>query len=425
MSVNELGHTLSIFWTIPFAGLLLSIAFLPLVAHKFWESHRNKAIVALLFGLPPAVYIGIQDWQEIIRVAQDYGSFITLLAALFIISGGIYLQGDIEATPKNNALFLLVGAILANLIGTTGASMLLIRTVLRTNRERRNTAHIPIFFIFLVSNIGGALLPIGDPPLFLGYLQGVPFFWTLRLLPIWACTVGLILLVFLVIDSWAYRKETLGALRLDKTQVQPLQLEGKINLLWLLGVLFAATYFETPLREAAMWLMAFFSLTTTTAEIRKKNEFTWNPILEVAILFAGIFGAMIPALLILRARGGELAITAPWQFFWATGILSSFLDNAPTYLTYVSLAQGITQSLGLPGDIVLRDGAIAETYLLAISAGAVFMGANTYIGNAPNFMVKTISEEWKCKMPSFFGYLAWSGLILIPVFVLVTVIFFR
>ncbi len=425
MHSPSLGETLPIYWILPFGGLLLSIALLPLAVPKFWEHNRNKALVAAIFGLPIAILIGIQDPNEIAQVIVDYISFITLLAALFIISGGIHLKGDIEAKPTTNALFLLIGTVLANLIGTTGASMLLIRTVLRTNRERKNTRHIPIFFIFLVSNIGGALLPLGDPPLFLGYLRGVPFFWTLRIFPIWGLAVSVLLAVFLIIDSIAYSREAPPALLQDRTQVQPLRIEGTINFLWLLGVLLAAMLLPTPSREVVMWLMVFLSWKTTRGETRARNEFSFNPIIEVAVLFAGIFGAMVPALMILKARGGGLGITEPWQFFWATGMLSSFLDNAPTYLTYVSLGQAVTNTLQLSEDIVLRDGGIAEVYLIAVAVGAVFMGANTYIGNAPNFMVKAISEEWKYNMPSFPGYMLWSAAILIPTFILVTIIFFH
>ncbi len=251
-----LGETLPVYWILPFAGLLLSIALLPLFAPKFWERNRNKAIVAAIFGLPIAILIGVRDPNEIAQVIVDYFSFITLLTALFIISGGIHLKGDLEAKPTTNASFLLVGTLLANLIGTTGASMLLIRAVLRTNQERKYTRHIPIFFIFLVSNIGGALLPLGDPPLFLGYLRGVPFFWTLKMFPIWAFTVAVLLALFLIIDSLAYSREEPSALLQDRTQIEPLRIEGGINFLWLLGVLLSAVLLQTPNRELVMWLMA-------------------------------------------------------------------------------------------------------------------------------------------------------------------------
>ena len=385
----------------------------------------NKAVVAAVFGLPVALYIASQDPGEIVGVVEEYFSFVSLLAALFVISGGIHIRGDLQATPKTNSLFLLVGCVLANFIGTTGASVLLIRAVLRTNRERVNTRHIPVFFIFLVSNIGGLLLPIGDPPLFLGYLQGVPFFWTLNLLPMWLFTVAVVLAVFFVVDSVAYRREPSLAIFRDRVWEQPLGMDGAINLLWLAGVLAAAVLLGSPFRELVMWAMALLSWVTTKAVTRKLNEFTFAPIVEVAVLFAGIFGAMIPCLLILKARGAETGITEAWQFFWASGVLSSFLDNAPTYLTFLSLGQGVTAALGLPADVTLQGGAIAAKYLAAVSVGAVFMGANTYIGNAPNFMVKGISEEWKVKVPGFFGYMAWSGCILVPVFVMNTLLFFR
>ena len=372
-----------------------------------------------------ALYIASQDPGEIVGVVEEYFSFVSLLAALFVISGGIHIRGDLQATPKTNSLFLLVGCVLANFIGTTGASVLLIRAVLRTNRERVNTRHIPVFFIFLVSNIGGLLLPIGDPPLFLGYLQGVPFFWTLNLLPMWLFTVAVVLAVFFVVDSVAYRREPSLAIFRDRVWEQPLGMDGAINLLWLAGVLAAAVLLGSPFRELVMWAMALLSWVTTKAVTRKLNEFTFAPIVEVAVLFAGIFGAMIPCLLILKARGAETGITEAWQFFWASGVLSSFLDNAPTYLTFLSLGQGVTAALGLPADVTLQGGAIAAKYLAAVSVGAVFMGANTYIGNAPNFMVKGISEEWKVKVPGFFGYMAWSGCILVPVFVMNTLLFFR
>ena len=302
---------------------------------------------------------------------------------------------------------LLIGAVLANFIGTTGASMLLIRPLLQTNSERKHTIHVPIFFIFLVSNIGGCLTPLGDPPLFMGLIKGVPFFWTLRLFPLWAVMVGGVLLIFYLYDGFQYRKEECRDIIRDRQRVVPLHMTGTINFLWLAGVV-AAIFLPFPSREGVLILMAILSLLTTKRVCRIDNKFTYNPILEVAILFAGIFVTMIPALLILNARGAELGITKPWQFFWATGSLSSFLDNTPTYLAFFSMAQG----LGLNGDMM----GIPSLMLKAISAGAVFMGANSYIGNGPNFMVKVIAEEYKLKMPSFFGYMAYSCAILIPLY---------
>ena len=416
MNAHDLGQTLSLWAVVPFAGLLLSIALLPLRAPHFWENHKNKGLVAFLWSLPVAVYFLFQMPHELVLSMKDYASFLLLLTALFIISGGIVLKGDLKATPEVNVLMLFIGAVLANFIGTTGASMLLIRPLLQTNSERKHTLHVPIFFIFLVSNIGGCLTPLGDPPLFMGLIKGVPFFWTLRLFPIWAVAVGGVLLIFYLYDGFQYRKEECRDLIRDRQRVVPLHMTGTINFLWLAGVI-GAIFLPFPRREGALILMAILSLVTTKRVCRIDNKFTYGPIIEVAVLFAGIFVTMIPALLILNARGAALGITRPWQFFWATGSLSSFLDNTPTYLAFFSMAQG----LGLNGDMM----GIPSLMLKAISAGAVFMGANSYIGNGPNFMVKAIAEEYKLKMPSFFGYMAYSAAVLIPLYVVVTLIFFR
>jgi len=416
MNSHDLGQSLSLWAVVPFVGLLLSIALLPLRAPHFWESHKNKGLVAFLWSLPIAVYFLFHMPHELVLSMKDYASFLLLLTALFIVSGGIVLKGDLKATPEVNALFLLVGAVLANFIGTTGASMLLIRPMLKTNSERRHTKHIPIFFIFLVSNIGGLLTPLGDPPLFMGFIKGVPFFWTLKLLPIWAVMVGGVLLMFYLYDSLQYRKEECRDLIRDRQRVVPLHLTGTINFLWVAGII-AGIFLPFPRREGMMILMAVLSLLTTKRQCRIDNRFTYNPIVEVAILFAGIFVTMIPALLILNAHGAAIGITRPWQFFWTTGALSSFLDNTPTYLAFFSMAQG----LGLNGEVM----GIPTLFLQAISVGAVFMGANSYIGNGPNFMVKVIAEEHKLKMPSFFGYMVYSFAILIPLYVVVTLIFFR
>ena len=416
MNAHELGQSLSLWAVVPFAGLLLSIALLPLRAPHFWENHKNKALVAFLWSLPIAVYFLFQAPHELILSMKDYSSFLLLLTALFIISGGIVLKGDVKATPEVNTLFLLIGAVLANFIGTTGASMLLIRPLLQTNSERRHTIHVPIFFIFLVSNIGGLLTPLGDPPLFMGFIKGVPFFWTLRLFPIWAVMVGGVLLMFYLFDSYQYRKEECRDLIRDRRRVVPLRMTGTINFLWIAGVI-AGMFLPFPRREGVFILMSVMSLLTTRRQCRVDNKFNYNPILEVAILFAGIFITMVPALLLLNTRAAELGIAKPWQFFWAAGSLSSFLDNTPTYLAFFSLGQG----LGLNGDVM----GIPSIFLKAISAGAVFMGANSYIGNGPNFMVKVIAEEYKLKMPSFFGYMAYSFAILIPLYIVVTLVFFR
>ncbi len=414
-SEMELGKELSLLWVLPFAGLLLSIAIFPLVNPHFWAKHYGK--VAAVFGAPVAIYFLFRDYHAVLHTAEEYASFIILLGALFIISGGILLKGTIKGSPLTNTIFILIGAVIANLLGTTGASMVLIRPIIRANRWRRSFAHVIIFFIFIVSNIGGSLTPIGDPPLFLGFLKGVPFFWTLKhLFHIWAFEVALVVAIFVVIDTIKYKKdlERYGH-ELSKEKV-PVRIEGAYNFLLLAAVL-GAVFIKPPYREIIMIIASLVSIKVTPKELRDENEFTYHPIEEVAKLFAGIFAAMIPALIILRARGGEMGVTEPWQFFWATGSLSSFLDNAPTYLTFLSLAQG----LGARPDVV---GVPAEV-LMAISAGAVFMGANTYIGNAPNFMVKSIAEENNVKMPSFFGYMLYSIVVLIPTFLLVTFIFFR
>jgi len=294
--------------------------------------------------------------------------------------------------------------------------MLLIRPVLQTNRERTRVKHTVIFFIFIVSNVGGMLTPLGDPPLFLGYLAGVPFTWTLRLWPQWLVLNVALLVTYFVWDSIVYTREPLSALRRDRAQVEPLRVRGAANAVWLAGVILAVAFLRAPLRESVIVLLAAASLWRTPATIRRANGFTWNPIIEVAVLFLGIFLTMIPALELLRLRGGELGVRTPAQFFWATGVLSSFLDNAPTYLAFLALGQG----LGLAREVV----GVPEAILAAISVGSVAMGANTYIGNAPNFMVKSIADEAGVKMPSFFGYMLYSGAVLTPLFVLVTLFFF-
>jgi Na+/H+ antiporter NhaD/arsenite permease-like protein len=307
--------------------------------------------------------------------------------------------------------------VLASAIGTTGASMLLIRPLIQTNQERRRVTHTVIFFIFLVSNIGGMLTPLGDPPLFLGYLEGVPFAWTFRLWKPWAVMVGILLLTYFVWDSTQYAREGLSALQRDRTLTEPLRLQGGLNVVWLGLVVGAVALLHAPLREVALVSLAALSLWRTPEAIRLANRFTYGPIIEVAVVFLGIFLTMIPALEILRRRGDELGVREPWQFFWTAGALSSFLDNAPTYMTFLALGQG----LRLPDEVV----GVPHVILAAISVGAVAMGANTYIGNAPNFMVKSIADEAGIKMPSFFGYMRYSALILLPLFVLVTLLFFR
>ena len=396
--------------------MLLSIAVFPLCVPHWWESNRNKLAVSLFLGLPILALYAVRRPGALLAMTEEYVSFIVLLAGLFVISGGIVLRGDVEATPVTNTGFLALGSVLASFIGTTGASMLLIRPLLQTNRERTHVQHTIVFFIFLVSNIGGMLTPLGDPPLFLGYLQGVPFTWTFRLWAHWGLQVSVLLALYFVWDRRRYTREPIAALRRDRAQIEPLRLRGASNIVWLGLVVLAVAFLQAPWRETAIIALGGLSLWRTPRALRRANGFTAYPIVEVAVLFAGIFLTMIPALELLRLRGGELGVRAPWHFFWATGILSSFLDNAPTYLTFLALGQG----LGLAREVV----DVPHAILAAISVGAVSMGANSYIGNAPNFMVKSIAEQQGVKMPSFFGYMLYSGVILLPLFVIVTVVFF-
>ena len=397
--------------------MLLAIAICPLAVPQWWEHNRNKLVVAAALGTPILIMYLMRRPAALVGMAEEYASFIVLLGGLYVISGGILLRGDLEATPLTNTMFLAVGSVIASFVGTTGASMLLIRALLQTNRERRHVRHTVVFFIFLVSNIGGMLTPLGDPPLFLGYLQGVPFAWTFRLWPPWLFMSAALLVVYFLWDRRVYARESPTARRRDRTHVEPLRVRGAMNGVGLGLVVLAVAFLPAPWRELAIVTLAALSLWQTPAAIRRANAFTAYPIVEVAVLFFGIFLTMIPALDVLRARGAELGVRAPAQFFWATGGLSSFLDNAPTYLTFLALAQG----LGLADEVV----GVPHAVLAAISVGAVAMGANTYIGNAPNFMVKAIAEDAKVRMPSFFGYMAYSGAVLIPLFAVSTVLFFR
>jgi Na+/H+ antiporter NhaD/arsenite permease-like protein len=444
LAADGLGEAFAPWAVIPFAGLLLSIALMPNFAEHFWHSNRNQLLVALGWASPVAgwlLYTSLVDHGALGHAAghalkhaiAEYVSFMALLLSLYAISGGILLRGDLRATPTVNTVFLAIGAVVANIIGTTGASMLLIRPMLRTNAERKRTWHIPLFFIFLVSNVGGTLTPIGDPPLFLGYLRGVPFFWTLQhLWQPWLFAVSVLLVVFFVLDTIEYRKEEKKEIAADDRSVEPLAFEGAWNFLLLAGVT-AAILLLSPdkdvvdfrhyyAREIVMVGLAGVSVLITPRAVRVRNSFSWAPIMEVGALFIGIFLAMIPATALLEARGGALGVTEPWQYFIATGSLSAFLDNAPTYVTFAALACGVDptctdannlQSLAL-GDF--------GRVLGAISLGAVFCGAGSYIGNGPNFMVRAIAIHAGYKMPSFFGYCAWAALFLIPTFALVNVI---
>jgi len=404
-------------WIAPFGAMLLAIAILPLAAPVFWQSNLRKLAVGAALGLPVLILYARHDPAALGHTAADYLSFMALLASLFVISGGVLVTGDIPARPAVNTAFLAVGALLASLVGTTGASVLLIRPLLATNEERRHVAHTVVFFIFVVSNIGGCLTPLGDPPLFLGYLLGVPFAWTLRLAPHWLLANGLVLAVYYLWDRRAYAREDAAAIAVDETAVRPIRVTGRRNVMFLLAVVASVAWLHAPYRELAMVALSALSLAVTPRAVREANRFTFHAIYEVAALFAGIFLTMIPALDVLHARGRDLGLVEPWQFFWSTGLLSSFLDNAPTYLTFLAIAQ----SLGLPREVA----GVSHQVLAAISVGAVFMGANTYIGNGPNFMVRSMAQERGIRMPSFGGYMLYSGAVLIPVFLIITLVFFR
>jgi len=443
------GAAMSLWWALPFAGLLLSIATGPLLFPHLWEHHYGKIAAgwAALVMIPLAGAFGFSTAGEAVlhTLLTEYLSFIILLFALYTIAGGILLAGNIHGTPLTNAGLLLIGALLASVIGTTGASMILIRPILRANDNRPFNAHVVIFFIFLVSNIGGSLTPLGDPPLFVGFLRGVDFFWTtVHILPDTLFVGGLVLAVFLAIDIVLHRREN-GAPKIkDPTPDSKVRIRGLPNLPLLAGVigaiLLSASWkpgvslpvfgvgleLQNLVRDAIILILAFVSLAISRKEYRDANGFGWGPIAEVAKLFAGIFICIVPVIAILRAGlGGALAplvslVTSAdghandLAYFWLTGALSSFLDNAPTYLVFFELAGGDAKHLMTE----------AASTLAAISAGAVFMGANTYIGNAPNFMVYAIARHGGVKMPGFFGYMTWSGLVLIPTFLIAGFLFF-
>jgi len=432
---------------IPFVAILAAISIFPLLhfTHRWWESNRHRLIVSLgcagltilyyAIAMGPASVLPMLDHA----IPGEYIPFIVLLFSLYVISGGISLTGDLAARPITNTAFLAFGAVIASLIGTTGASMLLIRPILKTNHDRRFVVHTVIFFIFLVSNIGGTLLPIGDPPLFLGFLRGVPFFWTLGLWKQWALCCGILLVVYYIWDTVAYRRESPIDVHRDRSEQEPLRLRGCINILWLAGVVACVAFIQTErplpgtnwtpfpfLRELVMLGLTGLSILTTPAGVREANKFNYAAIGEVAALFVGIFVAMQVPIAVLNANGEALLeiMNQPWNYFWATGTLSSVLDNAPTYVVFFELGKLVPTADGVPLGPAAMYGTIAAPVLVGISLGAVFMGAMTYIGNGPNFMVKAIAEQSGVKMPSFFGYMfKYSLPILVPVFIIVTIFF--
>ena len=416
------GTELPLVSALPFLVLLLVIAFAPLIAPRWWHHNRNKALIAALVSLPVLIYFGssVEGRHLLAEKALEYLGFIVVIAALFVISGGIHIQGSLAGTPLVNTAMLGIGAVLANLAGTTGASVLLIRPLLRANKARKRVAHLVIFFIFIVANCGGLLTPVGDPPLLLGFLRGVPFSWTLQLWPQWLLVNGVLLVIFNVWDRWALNKderELPGSQHEAVLIHEPLEIKGALPILALLLVIVSIVLAWPAWVVAVLGVLGYLA---GSAELRTKNEFAFGPIVEVAVLFAAIFVTMAPMLEILNVHAPQLGVRTPAQFFWSTGALSSVLDNAPTYLAFASAAAGL-QNIPPHGAYI---GMIDPQLLAAISTGAVFMGANTYIGNAPNFMVKAIAEERGVRMPSFFGYLAYSIGILLPLFIAVSIVFF-
>ncbi len=438
---------------IPFAVLLLFVALGPLVRPEWWEKNQPLvvAVLSLAFIIPFAITHGAHEAAETVLECMigDYITFIVLLFGLFCVSGNITLEGDLAGSPRVNVILLFFGALLSSCIGTTGASMLLIRPIIKMNSWRKKKTHIMLFFIFMISNMGGSLTPIGDPPLLMGFMRGVPFAWSLRLFPILLTNLIVLLFVFSIIDKHFYYRDIAKGFMPDISKAgTTVRIKGAHNIIFLIMIVIAVvlsgllpsmaafqtndgavaglhilgevTFTYPAMIEIAIILAAtVLSFKTTSADIRKANHFNFAAIKEVAVLFVGIFITMQPALAILKSMGPSLGITAPWQMFWTTGALSSFLDNTPTYLVFLTTAG----TLGATEGILTSVGMVTTQMLTAISCGAVFMGAGTYIGNAPNFMVKSISDENGIRMPAFFSYVGWAVLILGPVFLLDTVLF--
>jgi Na+/H+ antiporter NhaD/arsenite permease-like protein len=427
---------------IPFGLMLLTIAVAPLLAEHWWESNKHKLTEALFLGVPTAVCLIMGGMLHELehQLFGDYVPFIILLLALYVVTGGIHLSGDIKATPWVNTSFLGLGWLLASIMGTTGAAMLLIRPLITTNQQREHKVHTILFFIALCANCGGLLTPLGDPPLFMLFLRGAEFSWFMSMWAPWLFTGAVLMAIYYVLDTIYYKKEHAHALQADHEQQVPLVFKGKHNFLYLVGIVLAVAFInsgtipEMANPHAPMWLrylreivllsLMFGSLYTTKRHVRYgMNKFSWAPIIEVAVLFLGIFTTMTPALAYLNANAASLGLDATWQFYYSTGLLSSFLDNTPTAVAFHSVATGLTpDQMAVFGGEMMAD--IPEILLTAICIGSVFFGAMTYIGNGPNFMVKAIAEENGIKMPSFFGYmLKFSLVVLLPVYILVQLIF--
>lgn len=422
----------------PFAIMLLSIAVMPLIAGKWWENNLHKLYVALALSVPTGYYLIANGMGENLQhqILKDYLPFIILLGALFIVTGGIRINGDIQARPRNNTFIMAIGYLLASFIGTTGAAMLLIRPLLEFNKQREYKVHTVVVFIALVANCGGILTPLGDPPLFLLYLRGAEFSWFMNMLPEWLTVGAIILTGYYFVDKYIYyHKEHIANVMADFREKSPLYIKGRINIIYLICIILTVAYVnpshlpqmgaeDAPLRESAMReiiliIIALFSILTTRRGLREANQFSWEPLIEVAVVFIGIFVTMTPALIYLNAHATSLGLQTPDQFFYGAGFLSAFLDNSPTAVAFHTVAQGIPHAT----DAVMVAG-VPQDILRAISLGAVFFGAMTYIGNGPNFMVKSIAEHNGVRMPSFFGYMfRFSLIIMLPVYIIVQLIF--
>jgi Na+/H+ antiporter NhaD/arsenite permease-like protein len=436
LSVTNEMQAVSGLSTLPFILMLASIAILPMFFNHFWEKNKNKLLVSIILSIPAILFLYSSGNSHSLfeTIVFDYVPFIILLGSLFIITGGIFIDGDIEASPKTNTLALGIGAILASFIGTTGAAMLLIRPMINTNKERKFKTHTFLFFIAIIANCGGLMTPLGDPPLFVMYLHGAPFFWFFKLFPEWLFVNAILLTIYFFVDKYYHKREPKENIKADSTQVQPISISGKLNFFWLLGVIVAVAFINEQffpvlggnpyykfLREFVILLCAVGSFFTTKKSVHKSNNFSWGPIVEVTFLFAGIFITMVPCLIYLQLNAAHLGVSTPAHFYYAAGTLSSFLDNTPTAITFHSLALGLNNTVQAGTPMVAN---IPENLLRAICLGAVMFGSITYIGNGPNFMVKSIAEDNNIKMPHFFKYMySFSLIVLLPVYILTHLLF--
>ncbi|MDW5290162.1 sodium:proton antiporter [Formosa sp. PL04] len=434
---TELVQQIPLWPSIPFFIILLAIAIGPLVAEEWWENNRNKLLFSAVLSIPTIYYLVSMELTEHLKhqILGDYLPFIVLLTSLFVITGGIHLSGDIKAKPWVNTLFLGIGYLLASFMGTTGAAMLLIRPVISINHQRKYNIHTILFFIAAVANCGGLLTPLGDPPLLMLYLRGASFMWFFNLVPEWAFTGALLLIIYFIMDTRYYKKEPKSNLEADAREIEPIRITGAINFIYLLGVILSVAFInhdvipemakeDAPfwlkhLREIVLVILTAIAYFTTPQKTRDRNKFSWGPIVEVAVIFIGIFITMTPTLIFLKQHAPGMGLTEAWQFYYATGFLSAFLDNTPTAVAFHSVASNIVIAENVP--IVAN---VAEHILKAIATSAVFFGALTYIGNGPNFMVKSIAEDHGIKMPSFFGYMfKFSLIILLPIYIITQLLF--